>query len=76
MSSRKRNVARSIAASKRTAKNKAVVLRRWQIQEQRLLRNIAALEANETMQPPAWVEGQKRYFQKLLANHRSIKPRG
>lgn len=76
MSGKKRAIHKAAASLKRSAKVKQAELRKWYVQEQRLVRHIAVFKENKTMQPQAWADGQVRYYEQLLATHRQHKPRG
>lgn len=74
MGNKRRALNKSDAAQRRHNRAAAESLARWEKQRDKLQRNIDQLKANNTMQPANWVDGQLRYFNRLMAEHMANKP--
>lgn len=72
---KKRSIRKTAAAVRRQENRKTKERGLWAKREQRLLNLIDVMKTNKTMQPEDWVKGQVAYYEKLLANHRTAKPK-
>lgn len=72
---RKRTLKKLEAAGRRQLKQRERELKLWTRRRDRLQTLIRVMKTNKTMQPQAWVDGQVAYYEKLLKNHLSTKPR-